>query len=110
MSTSRLPLTATTEGVIVTIRVTPRARREGLDGTTEVAGPRGAETALAVRVSAPPADGAANQAVLRVLAKAWRLPPSSLAIIGGASSRLKRVLVRGEAAALLRHLGDRIAA
>jgi uncharacterized protein len=106
----RLPLTATDEGVVVTIRVTPRARQEGVDGSTEIAGPRGAEAALVVRVSAPPADGAANAAVLRVLAKAWRLPPSSLTIVAGASSRIKRVLVRGDAPALLRQLTERMAA
>ncbi len=110
MPSPRLPLTATADGVVVTVRVTPRARREGVDGATEVAGPRGAEPAFAVRVSAPPADGAANAAVLRVLATAWRLPPSSLTILAGASGRLKRILVRGDSAALLRHIGGRIAA
>lgn len=110
MPSPRLPLTATDDGVVVTVRVTPRARRDGVDGATEVAGPRGAESALVVRVSSPPADGAANQAVLRVLAKAWRLPLSSLTIIAGTSSRLKRILVRGNTATLLRHITDRIAA
>lgn len=110
MGAPRLPLTATDEGVVVTIRVTPRARRDDVNGTTEVAGPRGVEPALAVHVAAPPADGAANQAVLRVLSKAWRLPPSSLTIVSGASSRIKRVLVRGDAAALLRQISERIAA
>jgi uncharacterized protein len=110
MASSRLPLTATADGVVVTVRVTPRARQDGIDGATETAGPRGAEPALAVRVASPPADGAANAAVLRVLAKAWRLPPSSLTILAGASSRLKRVLVRGDATTLLRHIAGRIAA
>jgi hypothetical protein len=95
---------------MVTVRVTPRARQEGIGGATEVAGPRGAETALAVRVASAPADGAANAAVLRVLAKAWRLPPSSLTIVAGGSSRLKRILVRGDAAVLLPHIAGRIAA
>lgn len=110
MPVQPLPFTATRDGVVVTIRVTPRARRDEIDGTTEVASPRGAERALAVHVAAPPADGAANQAVLRVLAKAWRLPPSSLEIVGGTTSRLKRVLVRGDADTLFRQLSERIAA
>ncbi len=110
MPSQPLPLTATADGVVVTLRVTPRARRDGVDGTTEIAGPRGAEPALAVRVAAPPAYGAANQAVLRLLAREWRLPPSSLSLVAGGSSRLKRVLVRGDAAALLRHISLRIAA
>ncbi len=110
MPSSRLPLTATADGVVVTVRVTPRARREGLEGATEIAGPRGAEPALTVRVTAPPADGAANQAVLRLLAEAWRLPPSSLSIVGGASSRLKRILIRGDATTLLPQLSGKLAA
>ena len=110
MPSPPLPLTATADGVVVTVRVTPRARREGIDGPTEIAGPRGPEQALAVRVSAPPADGAANAAVLRILARAWKVPPSSLSLIAGGSSRLKRVLVRGDAATLLHHISLRIAA
>jgi uncharacterized protein (TIGR00251 family) len=104
------PLTATAEGVVVTIRVTPRARREGVDGATEIAGPRGPKTALAVRVAAPPADGAANAAVLRLLSRAWDVPQSTLTLVSGASGRLKRVLVRGDAATLLQHIASRIAA
>jgi len=40
MVPSRQPLTATDNGVLVTIRVTPRARRDGVDGTAEITGPR----------------------------------------------------------------------
>lgn len=104
----RLPLAPTAEGVLVTVRVTPRARREGVEGSTEISGPRGPEPALSVRVTAPPADGAANAAVLRALAEAWRLPPSSLEIAAGGASRVKRVLVRGEPAALLRLLSAKL--
>lgn len=103
-----LPIQSTAGGVLVTVRVTPRAKRAGIEGTTEVAGPRGPEAALAVRVTAPPAEGAANEAVLRTLAAAWRLPPSSLAIAAGGASRIKRVLVRGEPATLLRLLSEKL--
>ena len=110
MPSQPLPLTATDDGIVVTVRVTPRARREGIDGATEIAGPRGTEPALVVRVAAPPADGAANAAVLRLLAASWQVPPSSLSLVTGASSRIKRVLVRGNAADLMQHLTRRIAA
>lgn len=110
MPSQPLPLTATEDGVVVTVRVTPRARREGVGGATAIAGPRGSETALAVRVAAPPADGAANDAVLRLLAATWQVPPSSLSLVAGAASRVKRVLVRGNAAVLLQHISGRIAA
>lgn len=110
MVTPRLPLSATADGVVVTIRVTTRANPEGVAGMVEVPGPRGVEPALAVRVSAAPADGEANAAVLRVLARAWQVPPTSLSIVSGATSRIKRVLVRGDAPILLRQLTERIAA
>ncbi len=110
MPASRPPLTKTPDGVVVTVRVIPRARRAGIDGAAEFAGARGAETAIAVRVTAPPADGAANAAVMRILAREWRLPPSSLEILSGASSRVKRILVRGEPEHLLRTLSERMTA
>ena len=50
---------------------------------------------VVVRVTAPPVEGAANAAVVEVLAKALGVPKSRLAIIAGASGRVKRVAVRG---------------
>jgi uncharacterized protein (TIGR00251 family) len=96
-------LVAVREGVLVTIKVTPRARHEGLEAG-------GAEAALKVRVTAPPEDGKANAAVIALLAKRWDVPKSALDIAAGGSARLKRVLVRGEPAALLRHLTARMGA
>jgi hypothetical protein len=42
-------------------------------------------------VAAAPTAGAANDEVIRLLAKALVLPKSSLAIISGQASRLKRI-------------------
>jgi len=44
---------------------------------------------LAVRVTAPPADGAANAAVVRLLGKVLDLPPRDIVLVGGATSRTK---------------------
>lgn len=96
-------MVAVREGVLVTVKVTPRARHEGIE-------PAGADAALRVRVTAPPEDGKANAAVIALLAKTWDVPKSALEIAAGGSARLKRVLVRGEPAALLRHLSTRIGA
>ena len=101
------PLSATRGGVLVMIRVTPRARGDRIDGLVATADGR---TALKVFVSAPPADNAANTAVLRLLAREWRLRPGDLDIAAGAASRNKIVRVAGSPNDLLEHLGAAIAA
>jgi uncharacterized protein YggU (UPF0235/DUF167 family) len=55
-----------------------------------------------VRVAAPPVDGAANLALLRVLADALDAPPSAFRIVSGASGRRKVVEVAGVDASLVR--------
>ncbi len=87
----------------MTIKVTPRARREGI----EAVGPDGA---LRVKVTAPPEDGKANTAVIVILAQAWDVPKSSLSIVSGHASRQKRVHVRGAPADLMRALTARLGA
>ena len=76
------------------VRVQPRAAREGL------AGVRGGE--LRVRVSAPPVEGAANEALVRLLGTALRVAPSRLRIVAGATSRTKRVSIAGLGASEVR--------
>ena len=65
----------------LSVHVTPRAARESI--TVE------ADGALRVRVTAPPADGAANAAVSRLLSRALGIPPRDVVLVGGASSRQK---------------------
>ena len=92
---------ATTDGVRARIRVTPRASREGIDGCRAEAD---GSPVLVARVTAAPTDGKANAALIRLLAKAWDVPPSCLAVTAGAGDRRKTVLVRGDAAGLLGRL------
>lgn len=72
------------------IRVTPRSARPGIRGWR--LGADGREE-LEVRVAQAPADGAANEAVLKLLAAALGVSRSELAIISGAASRHKRVAI-----------------
>ena len=73
---------------ILSVRVTPRASKPGIgEWTCDPAG----RPFLEVRVSAAPAEGAANEEVVRHLAKALGLPKSSLTIVSGQSARLKRI-------------------
>ena len=75
---------------ILPVRVTPRSAKPGIGGWRE--GADGPE-ALEVRVAEAPADGAANEAVIRLLAKGLGVSRSELSIISGAASRHKRVAI-----------------
>ncbi|HET7479727.1 MAG TPA: DUF167 domain-containing protein [Rubrobacteraceae bacterium] len=78
----------TKDGAQVTLRVSPGARESAVTGTY-------GESALKVRVAAPPVDGKANEETLRYLAKLLGLPRSRVEILRGSSGRDKVVLVRG---------------
>jgi uncharacterized protein YggU (UPF0235/DUF167 family) len=79
-----------------TIRVTPRA------STNAVGGER--DGALLVRVTAPPVEGRANDAMVELLAAALDLPRSEVHVERGAGARTKRVSVPRGAEAALRGL------
>lgn len=76
-----LALTRSGGRILFTVRVAPRAA-SGL-----IAGER--DGALVVRVTAPPADGRANDALVRILARALDLPPSEVRLVRGAKARSK---------------------
>lgn len=75
------------------IVVQPRASREGLGG---IVGDR-----LKVAVNAPPVDGKANEAVVRVLAQALGVPRGSVGIVRGETGRRKTVKINGASLAAL---------
>jgi uncharacterized protein (TIGR00251 family) len=85
----------------ISIRVTPRSAKPGV-GQWRV-GADGREE-LEVRVAEAPADGAANAAVLKLLAKALDVPRSEVEIVGGHASRHKRLAVPLEAEEVRRRL------
>jgi uncharacterized protein (TIGR00251 family) len=97
-----LPLSPTPDGVVVTIKLTPKARSAGIDGIVEEPGPEGPRLMLKLRVTDPPESGKANAAMIALLAKSWRLAKSNFTILSGETSRLKRVHVAGDPQALLR--------
>lgn len=72
----------------IAVRVTPRASRNALAGTDDAG-------RLRVRLTAPPADGAANEALVRLLARRLRVPRSRVRILRGASARNKLIEVDG---------------
>jgi uncharacterized protein len=86
-------------GVRLTVRVQPRAAR------SEVVGAYG--DALRVRLNAPPVDGAANAALVELLAGCFGVPRSAVRVVRGHSARTKLVDVDGvDVAAVRRVAGE----
>ncbi|MDX6611403.1 MAG: uncharacterized protein QOD75_589 [Blastocatellia bacterium] len=85
------------DGVITfQVRVVPRASRSKIAGEHD--------GALRIRVTAPPVDGAANEEVIRLLAKALGVTRRNVEIVSGQTSKTKRIKVRGISPADLRSL------
>ena len=82
-------------GLELALRLTPKGGRDKVDGIKADAAGR---PVLAVRVSAPPVDGAANKALLKFLAKASGVPKSRIRFISGETARIKRLLLEGDGA------------
>jgi uncharacterized protein (TIGR00251 family) len=76
--------------------LTPRARAARIEGVVE--------GQFKVAVTAPASENQANEALLRFLAREWRLPQRDLSIVGGAKNRNKTIHIAGEAAALMARL------
>jgi uncharacterized protein (TIGR00251 family) len=87
---------------ILAIRVTPRSAKPGIGGWRE--GADGREE-LEIRVAEAPSDGAANDAVVKLLARALGTSRSQVEIVAGAASRHKRIAVPCDAAEARRLLG-----
>lgn len=84
-----LEVTARGSSVVFSVRVTPRASRDAIGGEYQ--------GALKVRLTSPPVDNRANEALCRLLAGRLNLPLSAVRIVSGFTSRTKRVEVTGVA-------------
>ena len=95
------PWEAAAGGIALAVRLTPKGGRDGIDGIESLADGR---KVLKARVRAAPSEGEANDALLRMIAKALEIPARSVSLTGGATARLKRILIQGNAAALIARL------
>ena len=89
------------DGLRLRVRLTPRGGCDRIDGWMESA--TGAPL-LKARVAAPPVDGQANVALIRLLAKAFGVTKSAVSIAAGETARIKTIKITGDAAALSRRL------
>jgi hypothetical protein len=87
----------------LTVRLTPRGGRDAIEGWTRDADGR---PMLKARVAAAPADGAANAALIGLVARALGRPKGAVRLVGGASARVKQLEIEGvDAADLARAFG-----
>jgi uncharacterized protein (TIGR00251 family) len=82
-----LPISPTATGVMLRLRVQPRASRDGVAGVIA--------DAIRLRLRAPPVGGAANDALIRFLAAKLNVPRSAVKLVSGPTGRAKLVAVTG---------------
>ncbi|MBS1840959.1 MAG: DUF167 domain-containing protein [Acidobacteria bacterium] len=82
-----LALEQGTHGVVLTVRVQPRAGRDEISGVTE--------GAMKIRLRAPAVENRANEALCEYLAALLKRPKSAVRILSGDRGRIKRVAIDG---------------
>ena len=82
--------------VTFAVRVAPRSSRDSIEGEYQ--------GALKVRLTAPPVDDRANEALRRLLAERLKVPVSAVRIVAGEKSRTKRVAIAGVSRAQIMNL------
>ncbi len=81
------------DGIRFAVRLTPNA---GSDAIEEIAEDTEGKAFLKARVRAVPEKGKANKALIKLLAKHWRIPASSFEILSGETSRIKIIRISGD--------------
>jgi len=102
-SDPRLPWQKAAAGLRVTVRLTPRGGRDALEGTALLADGR---PVVKARVRTAAEDGAANAALLALIARAAGLPPSAARLQSGHKMRLKTVELAGDATVIAATLAE----
>jgi uncharacterized protein (TIGR00251 family) len=100
------PWTVTSDGIVLTVRLTPKGGRDAIEGIDQMADGR---SVVKARVRAAASEGEANAALVSLIARTLAVPPSRVTLIAGAAARIKRLNVMGDtgaiAAALERIMG-----
>jgi uncharacterized protein (TIGR00251 family) len=98
-----VPLRLSPKGVFLHVRATPKAGRDEVAGCVKNAA---GQVSLAIKVTAPADKGAANKAVIELLAKATGVAKSSFRLHAGETSRDKVIEVVQSEAAIRSFLED----
>ena len=94
----REPWLAAADGIILSVRLTPRGGRDAVENVEQLADGR---SVLRVRVRAAPSDGEANAALIKLVAKTLGVAARDVSLIAGATARHKRLRVAGPSATLV---------
>ena len=86
------PWAVTPGGVAVVVRLTPRGGRDAFDGIEQRSD---GQVVLKARVRAAATEGEANAALVGLLARAAGVPARDIALVGGATARIKRMTLAG---------------
>lgn len=81
-----MPIIVQGDGIIVDVSIVPRASRSEVVGLHD--------DVLKIRIAAPPVDGAANAELVKLLARIFSVSKSEITIVGGETSRKKRIKIR----------------
>jgi uncharacterized protein len=95
------PWVSRADGVAVIVRLTPKSSRDEIAGVEHLSDCR---AVLKARVRAVPEAGAANDALIRLLAKSLSLAPSTVRLESGQASRIKTFHIAGDPAVLIEKL------
>ena len=95
---SERPWALAAGGVSVAVRLTPKGGRDAIDGIETLSDGR---AVLKVRVRAAPSEGEANEALCRLIAKSVGVPPRDVALVAGATARIKRLAISGDGPTLM---------
>lgn len=106
MAVAKRPWQFEPDGLVLTVRLTPKGGRDALDGIAELAD---GLLVLKARVRAAASEGEANAALIRLLAKALAVAPRRVSLITGTTGRIKRLKIEGGSQAMAAAL-ERMAA
>ncbi|HSF91841.1 MAG TPA: DUF167 family protein [Paracoccaceae bacterium] len=98
-----LPWVTDGDALIVTLRLTPKGGKDALVGIVKDADDR---PMIKAQVSAPPVDGAANTALIKLLSKSLGIPKSAIRFHSGETARVKRLRLTGDVPQIIEKLSE----
>jgi len=100
------PFSVGPDGLTLHIRLTPKGGRNAIDGVETLSD---GKSVLKARVSAVPEDGKANIALIKLIAETFACPVSTIAIVSGATARIKTLRIKGDSQKLMLKLQECLA-